>query len=148
MGHHEGEGSTDRHPALADVYRFTLPDSQGHYFVRLRYVYTASLCSITVVLFKAFDDRPGLRAFLTEIGKLYELHIYTMGTRNYAAAISRIIDPEQRIFRERVLSRDESGSTSHLSVFSIHSFIYLLWIPLTHLCRHDAEDDQAPVSLR
>ena len=40
----------------------------------------------------------------------YELHIYTMGTRAYAENIAKIIDPERKIFGERILSRDESGS--------------------------------------
>ena len=54
--------------------------------------------------------RPGLEQFLESISKLYELHIYTMGTRQYAQQIARIIDPEGTIFGERILSRDESGS--------------------------------------
>ncbi len=54
--------------------------------------------------------RPGLREFLANISQLYELHIYTMGTRAYAQNIAHIIDPERRIFGDRILSRDESGS--------------------------------------
>lgn len=54
--------------------------------------------------------RPDLRQFLSEITKLYELHIYTMGTRNYAEAVAKEIDPDKKYFKERILSRDESGS--------------------------------------
>ncbi len=54
--------------------------------------------------------RPGLKVFLEEISKLYELHIYTMGTRAYAQNIATIIDPDRKIFGDRILSRDESGS--------------------------------------
>lgn len=54
--------------------------------------------------------RPGLEQFLEEIAKKYELHIYTMGTRAYAQNIAKIVDPEQRFFGDRILSRDESGS--------------------------------------
>ena len=54
--------------------------------------------------------RPGLNAFLENISKLYELHIYTMGTRAYAQNIANLIDPERKIFGDRILSRDESGS--------------------------------------
>lgn len=54
--------------------------------------------------------RPGLQRFLENISKFYELHIYTMGTRQYAKRIADIIDPERKIFGERILSRDESGS--------------------------------------
>ncbi|KAI9850995.1 MAG: Carboxy-terminal domain (CTD) phosphatase [Thelocarpon superellum] len=54
--------------------------------------------------------RPGLAAFLENVSKLYELHIYTMGTRAYARHIANIVDPERKIFGDRILSRDESGS--------------------------------------
>ena len=46
----------------------------------------------------------------------YELHIYTMGTRNYAAEVSKIIDPDGKIFQERILSRDESGSMTQKTI--------------------------------
>jgi RNA polymerase II subunit A-like phosphatase len=54
--------------------------------------------------------RPGLSSFLENISKIYELHIYTMGTRAYAQNIAKIVDPERKIFGDRILSRDESGS--------------------------------------
>lgn len=54
--------------------------------------------------------RPGLEAFLEKISQYYELHVYTMGTRAYADHIAKIIDPTGKIFGDRILSRDESGS--------------------------------------
>lgn len=54
--------------------------------------------------------RPGLEEFLRKIAEMYELHIYTMGTRAYAKKIAAFIDPDQSIFGDRILSRDESGS--------------------------------------
>ncbi|KAL8780248.1 MAG: hypothetical protein Q9194_001011 [Teloschistes cf. exilis] len=54
--------------------------------------------------------RPGLQNFLDRMSDLYELHIYTMGTRGYAQKIAQIIDPDRRFFGDRILSRDESGS--------------------------------------
>ena len=54
--------------------------------------------------------RPGLEDFLGTISQYYELHIYTMGTRAYAENIAKIIDPKRKIFGDRILSRDESGS--------------------------------------
>ena len=56
--------------------------------------------------------RPGLKEFLDNVSKIYELHIYTMGTRAYAKNIADIIDPEHKIFGDRILSRDESGSST------------------------------------
>ena len=54
--------------------------------------------------------RPGLEEFLDKVSKIYELHIYTMGTRQYAKNIADIIDPDHKVFGDRILSRDESGS--------------------------------------
>jgi RNA polymerase II subunit A C-terminal domain phosphatase len=54
--------------------------------------------------------RPGLAEFLETISHMYELHIYTMGTRNYALQIAALIDPDHKYFGDRILSRDESGS--------------------------------------
>lgn len=49
------------------------------------------------------------------MSELYEMHVYTMGTRNYADAIVKAVDPEGKYFAGRILSRDENGSesTSH-----------------------------------
>ena len=41
----------------------------------------------------------------------YEMHVYTMGTRAYAEEVCAAIDPGGKIFGNRILSRDESGST-------------------------------------
>lgn len=60
--------------------------------------------------------RPYLKEFLEEIHKLYELHIYTMGTRFYADAVAKIIDPSKIYFNERILSRDESGSVTRKNI--------------------------------
>jgi RNA polymerase II subunit A-like phosphatase len=54
--------------------------------------------------------RPGLMEFLESVSQIYELHIYTMGTRQYAQQIANIVDPDRKYFGERILSRDESGS--------------------------------------
>jgi len=54
--------------------------------------------------------RPNLSEFLESVSKMYELHIYTMGTRAYAKNIADIIDPEHKIFGDRILSRTESGN--------------------------------------
>ena len=54
--------------------------------------------------------RPGLREFLDEISDMYELHVYTMGTRAYAQNIAKLVDPDQKLFGNRLISRDENGS--------------------------------------
>ncbi|KAI4722398.1 hypothetical protein E4T48_01271 [Aureobasidium sp. EXF-10727] len=82
------------YPAVKDVRAFQLvddgPGARGcWYYIKLR---------------------PGLEDFLSTISKYYELHIYTMGTRTYAQNIAKIVDPDRKIFADRILSRDESGS--------------------------------------
>ena len=82
------------HDAVKDVQSFLLkddgPEKKGcWYYIKLR---------------------PNLKEFLENVSKIYELHIYTMGTRAYAKNIADIIDPQHKIFGDRVLSRDESGS--------------------------------------
>ena len=57
--------------------------------------------------------RPGLEEFLEQISQIYELHIYTMGTRQYAEQIASIVDPNRTYFGDRILSRDESGSMTN-----------------------------------
>lgn len=86
--------SNPNHSAVKDVRAFQLvddgPGARGcWYYIKLR---------------------PGLKDFLENISKIYELHIYTMGTRAYAQNIANIIDLDRKIFGDRILSRDESGS--------------------------------------
>ncbi|KAI9321216.1 hypothetical protein BX666DRAFT_1899793 [Dichotomocladium elegans] len=83
------------HPATKDIRKFTLPGSSLVYYIKLR---------------------PGLSEFLEQVSKHYEFHIYTMGTRHYAEAVAREIDPENKLFRGRVLSRDESGSITQKKI--------------------------------
>ncbi|KAK9464082.1 HAD-like domain-containing protein [Lipomyces oligophaga] len=78
--------------AVKDVHTFSLQDGSSSnfwYYVKVR---------------------PGLDSFLKHVSQLYELHIYTMATKSYAAAISKIIDPKGIYFGDRVLTRDESGN--------------------------------------
>lgn len=52
--------------------------------------------------------RPHLEEFLKQMSKIYELHIFTFGCRKYAHKIASLIDPDQKYFGNRILSRDES----------------------------------------
>ncbi|GAB0489137.1 hypothetical protein MMPV_000353 [Pyropia vietnamensis] len=54
--------------------------------------------------------RPGLSAFLAAARVAFELHIYTMGTRRYAAAVASLLDGgDGSLFRGRVTSREDFG---------------------------------------
>lgn len=87
--------------AVKDVQAFELNED----------VFNGRTCSYYI------KQRPGLEKFLDDMSKLYELHIYTMGTRSYAENVAKIIDPKGKIFGDRILSRDESGS---LTAKSLH----------------------------
>ncbi|KAK6544181.1 RNA polymerase II [Orbilia ellipsospora] len=100
VGEWRDDPSNPNYPAVKDVEAFQLLDEGAGgrgcwYYVKLR---------------------PGLKRFLESISKLYECHIYTMGTRAYAMSIAKIVDPEGHIFGERILSRDESGSLTSKSL--------------------------------
>lgn len=91
VGDWKRDGENPNHDAVKGVEEFVLKDDHR-------------LCTYYIKL------RPGLAQFLDIISKMYELHIYTMGTRQYAKKIANIIDRDHKIFGDRILSRDESGS--------------------------------------
>ncbi|KJZ73454.1 hypothetical protein HIM_07248 [Hirsutella minnesotensis 3608] len=95
IGDWQKDPSNPNYEAVRDVQSFQLDDG-------LRGV--ANRCTYYIKL------RPGLKDFLEEVSKMYELHVYTMGTRAYALNIARIVDPDRRLFGNRVISRDENGS--------------------------------------
>ncbi|KAH0617870.1 hypothetical protein JD844_016551 [Phrynosoma platyrhinos] len=51
--------------------------------------------------------RPHCKEFLEKIAKLYELHVFTFGSRIYAHTIAAFLDSEKKLFSHRILSRDE-----------------------------------------
>ncbi|KAI3890698.1 hypothetical protein MKX03_023121 [Papaver bracteatum] len=51
--------------------------------------------------------RPHTREFLKEVGKYFELFIYTMGTRDYASEMGRLLDPQGVLFKS-IVSKDDS----------------------------------------
>lgn len=51
--------------------------------------------------------RPHCKDFLEKIAKLFELHVFTFGSRLYAHTIAGFLDPEKKLFSHRILSRDE-----------------------------------------
>ncbi|KAI9099929.1 hypothetical protein DFS34DRAFT_513724 [Phlyctochytrium arcticum] len=90
----KGDPTNPNYAFLQDVHVFGIPNYQTHY-VKLR---------------------PGTREFLTEMAKIFEMHIYTMGSRLYANKIAEILDPDNSLFKNRILSRDENLSRSFKSI--------------------------------
>lgn len=102
VGEWQKDPSNPNYEAVKDVQSFQLNDDGPRG--------VASGC------FYYIKMRPGLREFLEHISQMYELHVYTMGTRAYAANIAKIVDPDQKLFGNRVISRDENGSMTAKSL--------------------------------
>ncbi|XP_050463936.1 RNA polymerase II subunit A C-terminal domain phosphatase isoform X1 [Cataglyphis hispanica] len=51
--------------------------------------------------------RPNTQHFLSEMSRLYELHICTFGARIYAHTVASLLDKDGVLFSHRILSRDE-----------------------------------------
>jgi RNA polymerase II subunit A-like phosphatase len=88
IGEWKNDPSNPNYEALKDVHSFRLPRDDKTYYVK---------------------PRPGLRPFLLEVSRYYEMHVYTMASRDYAEQVMDYIDPDRMIFGTRVLSRDENG---------------------------------------
>ncbi|KAK2590709.1 CTD phosphatase Fcp1 [Conoideocrella luteorostrata] len=102
IGEWQRDASNPNHDAVKEVKSFQLNDDGPRGL--------ASGCTYYIKL------RPGLQEFLEEVSRMYELHVYTMGTRAYALNIARIVDPDRKLFGNRVISRDENGSITSKSL--------------------------------
>lgn len=102
VGEWKNDPTNPNHEAVKDIQSFQLNDDGPRG--------VASGCSYYIKM------RPGLREFLEHVSQLYELHVYTMGTRAYAMNIAKIVDPDQRLFGNRVISRDENGNMTAKSL--------------------------------
>lgn len=102
VGEWQNDPTNPNHDAVRDVQSFQLNDDGPRGL--------ASGCSYYIKM------RPNLRQFLTNISKLYELHVYTMGTRAYAMNIAKIVDPDKKLFGDRIISRDENGNMTAKSL--------------------------------
>lgn len=56
--------------------------------------------------------RPFVWEFLAAANKLAEMHIYTHGDQEYANAMAKLLDPEQKLFQGRVVSQASSKRQS------------------------------------
>ncbi|KAJ0048828.1 hypothetical protein Pint_15275 [Pistacia integerrima] len=61
--------------------------------------------------------RPCIRTFLKEVSSMFELYIYTMGSRCYAEEVAMLLDPKCQYFiKSRIISRDDSKQTQKKSL--------------------------------
>ncbi|KAK3290176.1 uncharacterized protein B0H64DRAFT_64444 [Chaetomium fimeti] len=95
VGEWQADPTNPNHESVKGIKSFQLDDGPTN---------LAKQCSYYIKM------RPGLESFLRSIAEMYELHVYTMGTRAYAQNVARVVDPDKKLFGNRVLSRDENGS--------------------------------------
>lgn len=55
--------------------------------------------------------RPGVREFLENAKKKFDLHVFTMGDKSYAAEMASLLDPTGALFSGRVASSSDADST-------------------------------------
>ena len=103
VGEWQSDPTSPNYEAVKDVKAFQLDDGGGN-----RNLVNACWYYIKM--------RPGLKEFLNKISELYELHVYTMGTRAYALNIAKIVDPDKKLFGDRIISRDENGNLTAKSL--------------------------------
>ena len=53
--------------------------------------------------------RPGIRQFLSDARELFDLHVFTMGDKDYAAGMAALLDPDGRLFGGNVASSSDAG---------------------------------------
>jgi RNA polymerase II subunit A C-terminal domain phosphatase len=102
VGDWQDDPKSPNHEAVKDVAKFQLKDEGVRGL--------ASACWYYIKM------RPGLKEFLSNVAEMYELHVYTMGTRAYAMNIAKIVDPDRKLFGDRIISRDENGSITTKSL--------------------------------
>eukprot|EP00762_Andalucia_godoyi_P000217 ANDGO_02357.mRNA.1 RNA polymerase II C-terminal domain phosphatase-like 3 len=57
--------------------------------------------------YHAVKFRPGLRRFLRESHAMFQLLVFTFGSRPYAEAVVKVFDPQRNFFSSRIVSRDD-----------------------------------------
>ncbi|CAO2822140.1 unnamed protein product [Amaranthus hypochondriacus] len=62
--------------------------------------------------------RPFVHMFLEEASKMFELCIWTMGTRDYALEMAEFLDPKNIYFKKRIFSR-ENCKQSHQKTLDV-----------------------------
>jgi RNA polymerase II subunit A-like phosphatase len=95
VGEWQRDPTNPNHESVKNIKSFQLDDGPSD---------LARRCSYYIKM------RPGLEDFLKRISEMYELHVYTMGTRAYAQNVARVVDPDKKLFGNRVISRDENGN--------------------------------------
>lgn len=50
--------------------------------------------------------RPNLNTFLTNVSKIFDLHLMTMGTKPYVNEMLKLIDPKRKLFGNRITTKE------------------------------------------
>uniref|UniRef100_A0A0E0NM48 RNA polymerase II C-terminal domain phosphatase-like n=1 Tax=Oryza rufipogon TaxID=4529 RepID=A0A0E0NM48_ORYRU len=84
--------------------------------------------------------RPFVHEFLREASAMFEMHVYTLGNRNYATAVAKLLDPDGAYFGERIISSGESSQPDRKSLGDVFG-----WAPEMERAAVVILDDTAEV---
>ncbi|KAI3894588.1 hypothetical protein MKX03_027946 [Papaver bracteatum] len=90
--------------------------------------------------------RPSTREFLMEASKYFELFIYTMGTRDYAEEMERLLDPQGKNFKSRILNTIIVDDTKRVWKKNKRNLIWIekynYFTEGGHILKKDGSDDE------
>ena len=83
--------------------------------------------------------RPFVHTFLKEASTMFELHICTMGKRDYASKMVEFLDPEKVYFKSRVIAREDlvDSEEKSLDLVPRHKRIAIILDDNQHVWKHD-----------
>ncbi|KAK7838804.1 rna polymerase ii c-terminal domain phosphatase-like 4 [Quercus suber] len=83
--------------------------------------------------------RPFVHTFLKEASAMFELHICTMGERDYASKMVEFLDPEKVYFKSRVIAREDliDSEEKSLDLVPRHKRMAIILDDNQHVWKHD-----------
>ncbi|KAK9996184.1 hypothetical protein SO802_020870 [Lithocarpus litseifolius] len=83
--------------------------------------------------------RPFVHTFLKEASTMFELHICTMGKRDYASKMVEFLDPEKVYFKSRVITREDLVDSEEKSLDLVlrHKRMAIILDDNQHVWKHD-----------
>ncbi|CAN8301940.1 unnamed protein product [Cochlearia groenlandica] len=81
--------------------------------------------------------RPYVHEFLEKANEMYSMYVYTMGDRNYAKTVLKLIDPEKKYFGQRVITRKDSPCVKTLDLVLVDECGVVIVDDSPHVWPHD-----------
>ena len=90
--------------------------------------------------------RPGVKSFLNRMRAVFEIHLYTMGHKEYALEVASLLDPQGRLFSS-VVTRDDCNvpGQKNLDVLMIDPRICVILDDIVDVWHEDDRECVVPV---